>query len=118
MAAAGRRPFRKTASTAAGTSAINHDFTVPANKVWEISLIVIEFGTAAAGNTTDIQEDTTASFVNAFDQMSNFLRLPVDPHAFYGRGLVLEAADVLRCAYTRGTSSTIATTVYGHERDS
>jgi len=110
-------PYRPTASTAAGTTTIEHDFTVPAGKRWLIDYVEVEFGTQAANNTVDIQTNASGSYLNIWEQLASFKKLGVDLAARYPRAVELEAGDVLRCHYVRGTSSTIASALHIMERD-
>ena len=117
MAAKNYLPRRPTDTTVAGTSTINHDFTETASRRWVFDLITVEFGTQDASNTVDIQTDATGSFLNIWEQVSNFKRQKVDFSAEYPRGVELDAGKILRVKYTRGVSSTIDTALPVIERD-
>ena len=117
MAAIAIQPVRKTTSTSAGTTTITTDYTVPASKRWLFDIIELAFGTAAAGNTVDIQFGQGGSgYVNIWPQISNFTNLTVDLASRFPRTCEGEAADVIRIIHTRGTSSTCVSTVYIIER--
>ena len=108
-------PLRKTTTTATGTTAQNHDYTVPAGKRWLIDYIELEFGTQVAANTAKIQHPAGTDI---WDTLSNFLKVGVDLTARFPRAIELEAALVLRIAWVRsGGTTTITSTIYGIERD-
>ena len=118
MAAKNYLPRRETDSTSTGTSMINHDFPVTADRRWVFDTITVEFGTQHANNTVDIQTDATGSFLNIWEQFGNFKRITLDFSSIYPRGLELEAGKILRVVYTRsGVTSTIATALPVIERD-
>ena len=117
MAAINIQPIRKITTTAAGTTTITTDYTVPASKRWLFDVIEVEFGTSNANNTVDIQfGQAGAGFVNIFPQISNFLKIRVDLSSVFPRAPEGEATDVIRIIHTRGTSSTCVSTVYIIER--
>lgn len=119
MAAVNIIPILTTNTTAAGTTTITHKLTVPASKRWLIDLIEVEFGTAAAGNTVDIQfdDDDAGSPANIWPQLANFNYHGVHLSSRYPRAVELEASDALEIVFTRGTSSTIESNVYIIESD-
>jgi len=119
MTAANRRPYRATDSDVAGTSTVTQDYTVPTGKVWQVGVLTAEFGTAAAGNTCDIQHDSalTSTYVNLTDQMLNFTKANYDPLSEYPDNIELEAGKTLRFSFVRGTSSTCASKIRVRERD-
>lgn len=94
---------------AAGTTTISYDFTVPAGKRWIIDIIEAGFGTANANNTLNIFTDaeTAGVYKEIWAQQSNFTKIIADFAARYPRNIELEAGDVLRLRFVRGTSSTI-----------
>lgn len=114
MAAISIFPRRETTTTGASTSTINHDYTVTTDKRWLIGIIEVGCGTPASNNTVDIQHPTGT---NIWDQFAPPFKVRIDPTSLYPRAIELESGDVLRLAFTRGTSTTVTSAVHIIESD-
>ena len=118
MAAINIHPYRLVTTTAAGTSTITTDLTVPAGKRIILDVIELKFGTSAANNTVDIQTAKAGSgYANIWPQITTFVYTAVDLASMFPRTIELEATDVLRIIHTRGTSSTCESILYYISRD-
>lgn len=66
MTAANRHPVRQTRTTTAAQTVVNHDYVVPTGRLWEITLLIAELGTANSANGVHILHD-----VNQIDATSD-----------------------------------------------
>jgi len=118
MAAINIIPYLKTTSTAAGTTTIDHDYTVPASKRWIVDYIEIILSVANANNDIDIKvSDSGGAYANIIPQFDNVNYSGVHLSSYFPRAIELEASDVLRIEFTRGTSTTVQSNIYLIERD-
>ena len=64
MTAAKRTPFRLSLTSPAAAQNVFHDYVVRTGSLWEISLIVCEFGVQNANNLANIVHDTNTLSLN------------------------------------------------------
>lgn len=125
MAAIDIRPYMEVTTSSATTGGVTHAYKVSvlgsgsANKRWLIDLVEIEFGTAAANNSVDIQFDVAdaGAPANIWPNVSNFNYHGVHFSSRYPRAIEMEENDSLEIVFTRGTSSSVGSTVYLLESD-
>ena len=106
-------PVMVVTTTGAGTTTITTDLTPATGERILADTVELEFGTAAADNTVDIQFGEDGSgHANIIPQFVNFSFLRIHLSDYFPRAVEFEETDDFRIVHTRGTSSTCVSRVF------